>query len=114
MGLLRGVVTAVNLAATQAGALGVRTVAMRVGAVSGVVDEALRGAWPFATAGTVLADTELLIEPVPASVWCDQCQTDQPIDEFYALACPVCGAITPSMPKGREFEVAWVELLVPD
>lgn len=114
LGLLHGVVTAVNRAAAQAGAIGVRTVAVRVGAASGVVVEALQGAWPFATAGTGLASTELLVEPVPATVWCDQCGTDQPIDEFFALTCPQCGSITPAMPKGREFEVAWIDLQVPD
>lgn len=110
LGLLRSVVAAVGEAAQQADAKAVRTVALRVGSAAGVVREALEGAWPIACAGTPIAGAQLQIDWISATVWCPQCEINQPIDEFFALTCPVCGAITPAMPTGREFEVAWVEL----
>ncbi|MGI5951566.1 MAG: hydrogenase maturation nickel metallochaperone HypA [Brooklawnia sp.] len=112
LGLLRGVVAAVSDAADKADARGVRTVALRVGTAAGVVREALEGSWPMACSGSRVAGAQLQVDWVPATVWCQDCQADQPIDEFFALACPVCDAITPAMPKGREFEIAWVDLEV--
>ncbi len=114
LGLLRGVVAAVSRAVDEADARAVRTVCLKVGSAAGVVREALEGSWQLACLDTPVFGAELQIDWVAASVWCRNCQADQPIDEFWALTCPVCGAITPDMPKGREFEVAWVELEVPD
>lgn len=109
LGLLRGVVTAVERAATAAGDPTVTAVALRVGALSGAVPEALVGAWPIATHGTPLAGARLEVEPVPAAVWCPRCAAEQPIDAFYALTCPVCDTPTGQLAHGREFDIAWVE-----
>lgn len=109
LGLLTSVVAAVERAADAAGVVRVRVVALRVGSLSGAVPEALLGSWPIAVHGTRLADAALEVEPVPAAVWCPSCAADQPVDAFFALACPACGTPTARLARGREFEVAWVE-----
>ena len=110
LSLLRGVVAAVEETAAARGAAGVEAVGLRVGTLSGAEIGALRGAWPIATAGTIMQGAELVIEPVQAAVWCPACEAAQPIDEFFALKCPVCGTPTANLVAGREFETAYADL----
>ncbi len=110
LGLLGGVVAAVTRTAERAGATGVEAVCLRVGSLSGALPEALRGAWPMASAGTLCEAATLELELVDAAVWCPTCQRDQPVDEFFALVCPVCGTPTAHLTHGREFQVAWADL----
>lgn len=114
LGLLTSVVAAVTRAAERAGATSVDTVALRVGTLSGAVPDALRGSWPLAAAGTPAAGAELAIEVVPAAVWCPACAAEREVDAFFALVCPACGTPTGHLVRGREFEVAWVDLTTPD
>lgn len=113
LGLLRSVVTAVERAAVTAGAVTVDAVGLRVGSLCGAVPEALVGAWPIATADTVLTGALLEIETVTAAIWCPGCAAEQPVDEFYALVCPVCGTPSGNLVRGREFAVAFADLGIP-
>jgi hydrogenase nickel incorporation protein HypA/HybF len=106
LGLLRGVVDAVVAVTAEKP---VSAVGVKVGSLSGAVPEALEGAWPIAVAGTPLAGAKLELELIPAAIWCPGCQAEQPIDEFYALTCPVCGTPSGQLVRGREFAVAWAE-----
>lgn len=114
LGLLRSVVTAVEKAAHDASATGVEAVGLRVGSLSGVVPEALEGAWLIATVDTVVAGARLEVETVQAAVWCPTCAAEQPIDEFYALSCPVCDTPTGQLVRGRELAVTYADLDIPD
>ncbi|MCL2470221.1 MAG: hydrogenase maturation nickel metallochaperone HypA [Propionibacteriaceae bacterium] len=113
LGLLQGVVTVVEKAAASAGATGVEKVGLRVGTISGAIPEALDGAWPIVIAGTILEGAVLDIEVVTAAVWCPTCEANQPIDEFFALTCPVCGTPTGQLVAGREFAVTYADLTTP-
>ena len=83
--------------------------ALRVGALSGAVPEALLGSWPLVVAGTPLAQATLSVEEVGAAVWCAACAAERPLDTFVELACPVCGAPTGHLLRGGEVEIAWVD-----
>ena len=116
LSLLASVVDVVEQAAREAGAHAIRVVALKVGAQSGAVPEALYGAWPIAIDGHRLfcdaesrQTCELQLEEVPATVGCPNCKRDVEIDEFFALRCPECAAPTGNITHGREFNVAWVE-----
>jgi hydrogenase nickel incorporation protein HypA/HybF len=112
LSLLQGVVTAVEsaLSAQAQGARKVKSVELRVGSMSGAVPEALEGAWPLAIAGTALEGASLDIDYRQAAIWCENCQQEREIDEFFALVCPVCGTPTGNLIRGREFEVASAEI----
>jgi hydrogenase nickel incorporation protein HypA/HybF len=110
LSLLRPVVLSVARAADKAGADRVATVGLRVGTMSGAMPEALEGAWPIATADVpALRDARLIVEVIPAAIWCPGCQGEVEIDEFYALTCPVCGPPCGNLVHGREFEIAYAE-----
>jgi len=113
LGLLRGVVATVERAAAACGATRVEAVGIRVGTLSGAEPEALAGAWPIARAGTIAEDAELVIEIVDAAVACPSCDKAQPIDEFFALTCPVCGTPTANLVAGKEFEVTYADMDIP-
>lgn len=113
LGLLRSVVTAVEQAVMTSGATDVEAVGLRVGSLCGAVDEALVGAWPIATAHTVVAGARLEIESVQAAIWCPGCACEQPVDQFFALTCPVCGTPSGNLVRGREFAVAFADLTIP-
>ncbi len=114
LGLLRSVADAVAATAARAGATGVEAVGLRVGTLSGALPEALEGAWPLAVAGTPVEGARLELEIVPAAVWCPGCRAERPVDEFFALTCPVCGTPTANLVHGREFDVTWADLDLPD
>ncbi|MDR1799311.1 MAG: hydrogenase maturation nickel metallochaperone HypA [Bifidobacteriaceae bacterium] len=110
LSLLTQVIPPVMAAVTARGATSCQAVGLVVGSLSGAVPEALQGAWPLATAGTVLEGARLEVEPVQAAIWCPGCQAEVAIDQFYALVCPACGTPSGQLTRGREFQVAWVDL----
>ncbi len=86
----------------------VATVNVRVGAMSGVIPEALRFAWTPATQGTALADTALRIEFVPAAVECPTCAAVVELPG-QRLVCPRCQTRTPRLVRGRELDILSIE-----
>lgn len=84
----------------------VTAVRVRVGALAGVVPEALAFCFDVAAAGTLLDGAALAIEPVPATVWCPACAATAPLADPTRLACPGCGRPTGALRGGRELEVA--------
>lgn len=89
-------------------------VALRVGALSGADPWALESAWPLAVAGSVVEGARLVLEEVLAAVWCPDCEREVAIDEFYALRCPSCDRPTANLIRGRDLEIAYVEVEVPE
>ena len=114
IGLLAPVVRAAAQALHDTGGSAVKVVALRVGARAGATLVALDGAWSFAIAGSVVEGAQLVLEEVPAAVWCPACEAEREIDANFAWRCPVCATPTGDLVRGREFEVAYVELEVPE
>jgi len=110
LGLLQGVVAAVEKQAVASRASRVEAVGLTVGSRTGADPEALMGAWPVATAGTLLAGSSLVLDYRPAAVWCPTCDKAQPIDEFFAFTCPECGTPTGQLVSGDEFEVTYADI----
>ena len=110
LGLLQGVVAAVEKAAEASGASRVEAVGLVVGSRTGADPEALAGAWPIATSGTILAGSDLVLDYHQAAVWCPTCDKAVPIDEFFAFTCPQCGTPTGKLVSGDEFEVTFADI----
>jgi hydrogenase nickel incorporation protein HypA/HybF len=89
----------------------VSAVHLKLGALSGVVRDALLFAYDIACQGTKLAGSKLLIEDVPVVVYCPRCEAERMPASISELACPVCRAPTPQVVKGRELEIVAMELL---
>ena len=95
------------------GALGhprVRAVHLKVGVLSGVVDEALLFSFDVAAAGSPLEGARLEIEKIPVTVFCDGCRRDGIAADPWNLRCPSCGAPAERLVCGRELELVGVEV----
>jgi hydrogenase nickel incorporation protein HypA/HybF len=101
----------VDAAATKAEELGAKVtgVHVRIGALSGVVADALAFSYEVATADTPLAGTRLQIEEVPAAVECATCGGGPRRVDPQELACPGCGQPAPLV-AGRELELYALEV----
>jgi hydrogenase nickel incorporation protein HypA/HybF len=88
----------------------VRLVRLRVGALSGVVPDALRFAWDVACHETRLAGSELHIEQVGVRIWCDVCDREQVLPDVIPMRCPICAAPASRVLSGRELEILSVEM----
>ncbi|MGH9839779.1 MAG: hydrogenase maturation nickel metallochaperone HypA [Blastocatellia bacterium] len=82
----------------------------KLGQLSGVVKEALLFSWQVACEGTPLAGSRLMIEDVPVAVYCPACRAERMLASIQHFFCPVCGAATPEVVRGRELEVVALEI----
>ena len=99
---------ALNNAHNQ-GANKIHQLKMRIGAVSGVVPEALNFAFDVVTEGTIAQGAKLEIDIVPVVSYCPHCQIEfQPPDLFYE--CPQCDRLSNKVIAGREIELTSLEI----
>ena len=95
--------------ARQAGASRVHSIRLRIGALSGVVPDALEFAFEALTPGTAAEEAKLAIEHVPARFWCATCTREFEAEDMLA-ECPECHALSGELRAGREMEVASLEI----
>jgi len=96
-------------AAESAGADRVTALRLRVGRLSGAVPEAMEFAWDVVRRDTLAADARLEIEAVPAACWCATCQAEFACADYFD-ECPQCHSLSGELRRGRELEIASVEL----
>jgi hydrogenase nickel incorporation protein HypA/HybF len=87
----------------------VQTIGIRIGALSGVVPEALQFGFEAITSDTPLASTKLKIEPVPVHGKCHGCDHDFTVDDF-VFACPICSSGKIEVTGGEELDIAYLEV----
>jgi len=92
------------------GAAQVNTVYLKLGALSGVVKEALLFSYYIACEDTPLAGSHLLIEEMPIVVYCEPCRKERTLASTHHFFCPVCATPTAEVLHGRELEVTALEV----
>jgi len=95
--------------AREAGATRVHVIRLRIGALSGVVPDALEFAFEALAPGTPAEDAKLAIETVPARFWCSSCALEFQSEDMFA-ECPDCHNLSGDIRAGREMEVASLEI----
>jgi hydrogenase nickel incorporation protein HypA/HybF len=88
----------------------VRAVHLRIGDLVGIEQGMLRHAFGLAASGTPVEGSELIIELVPAMVFCRVCNAAAPLQSKQWFGCSVCGEPSAEITQGREFELAALEL----
>jgi hydrogenase nickel incorporation protein HypA/HybF len=83
---------------------------LRVGALAGVVPDALLASYEMACFETPLEGSRLVIEEVPVVVYCPNCQVQRPLESVQSFCCPECGTPTPQVDGGRELELVALEM----
>jgi hydrogenase nickel incorporation protein HypA/HybF len=105
-------VSLVEMACEKAKGLGdvrVEALHLRLGALSGVVREALEFSFDIAAEGTGVAGARLLITEVPLTVLCPSCAVERELPGF-PLVCPTCDTPTPQVVGGRDLELTAMEV----
>ena len=95
--------------AQAAGASRITTLRLRIGKLSGAVPEALEFAWDVVRRGTIAETATLEIESVAAICWCATCQAEFDCQDFLN-ECPRCRNLSGDLRRGRELDIAAVEL----
>jgi hydrogenase nickel incorporation protein HypA/HybF len=95
--------------ARKAGAKRVYGLRLRIGALSGVVPEALQFAFEALAPGTLAEGALLGIEHVPARFWCGPCSQEFTAEDLFS-DCPVCRTPSRELRAGREMEIASLEI----
>jgi hydrogenase nickel incorporation protein HypA/HybF len=88
----------------------VEVVHLRLGALSGVVKDALLFSWDLACEDTPLAGARLEIEEIPVVVWCPACRIERTLDADLDLRCPACGGSGTELRSGRELDLSALEI----
>jgi hydrogenase nickel incorporation protein HypA/HybF len=88
----------------------VETVYLKLGALSGVVPDALLFSWDLACEGTTIAGARLEIEPVPVEVQCPVCRWAATLAEPLDLVCASCGQAPVAVLRGAELEVSALDI----
>ena len=88
----------------------VTSVRLRIGALAGVVEDALEFCWQIATEGTPLAGAALEVKKLPVVVHCEHCNADEELDGVQSFRCPRCGEPAADLRQGRELEIESFEI----
>jgi len=88
----------------------VTAVHLRLGALSGVVKDALLFSYEVACQDTALEGTRLIVEDVPVVVYCPQCNDRRTLQSVQSFTCPECGVPTMDVRQGKELEVFALEV----
>jgi hydrogenase nickel incorporation protein HypA/HybF len=96
--------------ALRHGDVKVKAVHLKLGPLSGVVKDALLFSYELACEGTALEGSRLVIEEVPATVFCQNCEVERALTSIQRMRCPVCDAPAPQVAQGREIELVALEI----
>jgi hydrogenase nickel incorporation protein HypA/HybF len=96
--------------AERRGNVQVTAIHLKLGALSGVVKEALLSAYEMACYDTPLQGAQLVIEEMPAVVFCSRCQAQRSVSSLQLFCCSECGTPTSEIVQGKELEVVALEI----
>jgi hydrogenase nickel incorporation protein HypA/HybF len=96
--------------AEQRGGVQVTAIHLKLGALSGVVKDALLSAFEMARDDTPLRGSRLVIEEIPVVVLCPSCQAQRALSSVQLFCCAECGTPTSEVIQGKELEVVALEI----
>ena len=88
----------------------ISAVHLKLGALSGVVKEALLSSYEMACQDTPLSGSRLVIEESPVVVFCPKCEAQRALSSLRLFCCAQCGTPTSEIVQGREIEVTALEM----
>ena len=105
-------ISIVELAEEEAEQRGVQfeAVHLKLGALSGVVKEALLSCYQMACENTPLEGSRLVIEDVPVVIFCPTCQAERTPSSVQLFCCSECHTPASEVVHGKELEVVALEI----
>ena len=109
LSLCQSMLLQVETIAAQHQAKQVSMVKVQIGPLSGIEPQLLSQAFPLASAGTVAAEAELVMETLPVRIQCRSCGKQSEV-AANKLVCNHCGDWQTQLLSGDEMLLASVEL----
>lgn len=106
LSLIQGVI---EICVQNSGGRRILEVTLEIGALSGVVPEALEFCFDAASRGSLLEGARLVIEQVAATGFCSSCGIVSPVETYFD-PCPCCGAVALELRSGDEMRVKDLEV----
>jgi hydrogenase nickel incorporation protein HypA/HybF len=97
--------------AISAGAEKIKTITLRIGALSCVHQDALEFSFELITKDTMLEGAILEIIHVPVSVFCIPCNQEIELPGIQSFRCPLCNTPSPDIRTGKELDVESIEII---
>lgn len=94
--------------AQAAGATRITVLHLVIGELSSVVDESVRFYWDFIGKGSIAEGAALHFERVGATLGCQDCGHEFPLNEDYR--CPACGGGQVIVRSGTDFYLKSIEV----
>jgi hydrogenase nickel incorporation protein HypA/HybF len=88
----------------------IEAVHVRIGAMSGIVKEALASAYELACESSATGPRRLEIEVAPVLIYCGRCEAERTAPSPQMLCCPDCVAPAEDIVGGTELQVIGLEL----
>lgn len=105
LSIAASIVEAASAHLRQLGGGWIRSVHLRIGALSCVNEDALRYGFALVREGTPLAMATLAITAVPVRIWCPGCRMESELPGIQRFACPACGHLSGDVRAGRELDI---------
>lgn len=86
----------------------INNVSLKIGEMSGVMEDSLRFAFDCASKDTIMEDANLLIEKIEATGGCRSCGITFKIDHFNKL-CPQCKKFCDNILSGYELYINTIQ-----
>ena len=111
LGTIHYVIDTVEKLAVENHLTKIGSVTLQVGEVSGIIPQYLTDYWEYAKKKTTyLQEAELLIEPIEAVTYCQNCGQTYPTVK-YAKICPHCKSDNTFLVTGNEYIIKEIEAM---
>lgn len=111
LGTIHYVIDTVEKLAVENELTKIGSVTLQVGEVSGIIPQYLTDYWEYARKKTTyLQEAELLIEPIEAVTYCQNCGQTYPTVK-YAKICPHCKSDNTFLVTGNEYIIKEIEAM---
>ena len=97
--------------AQEAGAEKIRSINLRIGALSCVHQSALEYSFELITKDTILEGASLSISEVPVVIYCPDCEKEVEIPGIQKFRCPHCDTPSADIRQGKELEIDSIEVV---
>jgi len=109
LGITQSIVDIADRTAREQQATKVLSVTVEIGALSGVIPDAVAFCFEACVQGTLLEGSRLIIEAIPGEGCCAACGATFAIDQL-TYTCPVCGSLALQRLRGEELSLKEVEI----
>ncbi|WP_305046802.1 hydrogenase maturation nickel metallochaperone HypA [Geoalkalibacter sp.] len=109
LGITRSIVEIAERHAREQGAVRVISLTVQIGALSGVIAEAVEFAFEVCAQDSLLEGARLIIDAVPGRGRCRACGAESAMDRF-TYACPHCDALALDCIQGEELRILELEV----